>query len=52
MSTRDKLIRDHYMFQDGDECMEAAGLYRDWPSGRGIFYNDDKNFLIWVNEED
>jgi len=27
-------------------------LNRDWPSGRGIFHNDAKTFLVWVNEED
>ena len=32
--------------------MEACGLNRDWPRGRGIFHNNDKTFLVWVNEED
>ncbi len=32
--------------------MEACNCNRDWPSGRGIFHNDDKTFLVWVNEED
>jgi len=32
--------------------LEAAGLNRDWPSGRGIFHNHDKTFLVWLNEED
>ncbi len=32
--------------------MEACNLNRDWPSGRGIFHNDEKTFLVWVNEED
>jgi creatine kinase/arginine kinase len=32
--------------------LDAAGLNRDWPSGRGIFHNDAKTFLTWVNEED
>jgi creatine kinase/arginine kinase len=27
-------------------------LNRDWPEGRGIFHNDAKTFLVWVNEED
>jgi creatine kinase/arginine kinase len=27
-------------------------LNRDWPSGRGIFHNDLKTFLVWINEED
>merc|ERR1712013_804298 len=30
----------------------VAGMERDWPEGRGIFHNDKKTFLIWVNEED
>jgi len=25
---------------------------REWPEARGIFYNDAKTFLVWVNEED
>ena len=32
--------------------MEACGVNRDWPEGRGIFHNNDKTFLVWVNEED
>ena len=32
--------------------MVACNLNRDWPSGRGIFHNDAKTFLVWVNEED
>ncbi len=27
-------------------------MARDWPDARGIFHNNDKNFLVWVNEED
>lgn len=33
-------------------CLETCGAYRDWPSGRGIFFNADKTFIVWVNEED
>lgn len=32
--------------------MAACNLNRDWPEGRGIFHNNDKTFLVWVNEED
>ena len=32
--------------------MEACGLNREWPDGRGIFHNNSKTFLVWVNEED
>ena len=27
-------------------------MARDWPDARGIWHNDAKNFLVWVNEED
>jgi creatine kinase/arginine kinase len=27
-------------------------LTGDWPEARGIFHNNDKTFLVWVNEED
>lgn len=27
-------------------------MNREWPEGRGIFHNDAKTFLVWVNEED
>merc|ERR1712151_250347 len=47
-----QLIDDHFLFKEGDRFLAACNLNRDWPSGRGIFYNNDKTFLIWVNEED
>ncbi len=47
-----KLIEDHFLFKAGDRYLEAAGLNRDWPEGRGIFHNDEKTFLVWINEED
>jgi len=40
------------LFKEGDRFLEACGLNRDWPEGRGIFHNNDKTFLVWVNEED
>ena len=47
-----ELIEDHFLFKAGDRFLEAAGLNRQWPKGRGIFHNDEKTFLVWVNEED
>ena len=46
------LISDHFLFKAGDRFLESAGLNRDWPDGRGIFHNDEKTFLVWINEED
>ncbi len=50
--TQKQLIEDHFLFKAGDRFLEAAGLNRDWPSGRGIFHNSAKSFLVWINEED
>ena len=49
---RQKLVDDHFLFVSGDKNLTAAGMERDWPEGRGIFHNEEKNFLVWVNEED
>lgn len=49
---RNELIADHFLFKAGDRFLEAAGLNREWPLGRGIYHNDEKTFLLWVNEED
>merc|ERR1711990_181636 len=47
-----QLIADHFLFKGGDKYLESAGLEREWPEARGIFHNDAKTFLVWVNEED
>jgi len=54
MSKKDQeqLIEDHFLFKEGDRFLESCNLNRDWPSGRGIFHNANKTFLVWVNEED
>jgi creatine kinase/arginine kinase len=49
---QDALIKDHFLFKEGDRFLDAAGLNGDWPEGRGIYHNNDKTFLVWVNEED
>merc|ERR1719361_735037 len=49
---RNQLIADHFLFKEGDRFLEACNLNRNWPEGRGIFHNNDKTFLVWVNEED
>lgn len=51
-ATQEQLINDHFLFKEGDRFLEACNLNRDWPSGRGIFHNATKTFIIWVNEED
>jgi len=47
-----QLIEDHFLFKGGDKYLQSSGLEREWPEARGIFHNDNKTFLVWVNEED
>jgi len=49
---KDGLIADHFLFKGGDKYLESCGLERDWPEARGIYHNNAKTFLVWVNEED
>merc|ERR1711887_302073 len=49
---RQQLVDDHFLFVSGDRNLTVAGMERDWPEGRGIYHNEAKTFLVWVNEED
>merc|ERR1719421_392019 len=41
------------LFQEPDSTLLlASGMGRHWPDVRGIFANEEKNFLVWTNEED
>lgn len=47
------LIDDHFLFDKPvSPLLTCAGMARDWPDARGIWHNNEKTFLIWVNEED
>jgi len=50
--TRAQLVADHFLFKKGDRFLASAGINNFWPKGRGIFFNDAKTFLVWINEED
>ena len=50
---QDQLIDDHFLFDKPvSPLLTCAGMARDWPDARGIWHNADKNFLVWINEED
>merc|ERR1719376_1857240 len=50
---QDQLINDHFLFDKPvSPLLTCAGMARDWPDGRGIWHNDTKTLLVWVNEED
>lgn len=48
------MIRDHLLFKpmDGDRYLSAAGISHNWPHGRGCYVSHDREFIIWVGEED
>ena len=48
-----QLINDHFLFDEPvSPLLTSARMARDWPDARGIWHNENKNFLLWVNEED
>jgi creatine kinase len=48
-----QLIDDHFLFQKPTgHLMTNSNAVRDWPDARGIWHNNEKTFLIWINEED
>lgn len=50
---QEQLIADHFLFDKPvSPLLTSAGMARDWPDARGIWHNEDKNFLVWINEED
>jgi len=50
----DALQANGFLFQKPGpmQLLGAAGAGRSWPDGRGIFHNETKTVLSWVNEED
>merc|ERR1712149_140355 len=50
---QDQLIADHFLFDKPvSPLLTCGGMARDWPDARGIWHNDNKDFLVWINEED
>ncbi len=50
---QDQLIADHFLFDKPvSPLLLSSNMARGWPDARGIWHNDAKNFLVWVNEED
>lgn len=49
-----KMREDHYLFNDmtTDNHLTTSGIASDWPYGRGIWFSEDRQKMIWVGEED
>jgi len=53
-ATEESLLSQGFLFQipTARNLLTGAGAARNWPASRGIFHNDAKTALAWVNEED
>lgn len=51
---RNMLLENGFLFQipKTTNLLWHAGAARNWPKDRGIFHNEAKTALCWVNEED
>lgn len=51
---KEDLRSQGFLFQlpKNTNCLYFSGACSNWPHARGIFHNDEKTFLAWVNEED
>lgn len=49
-----ELVNDHIMFKDmsHDSYLNSAGISSNWPFGRGCYVSADREFIVWVGEED
>ena len=46
-------FQDHFLFDKPvSPLLLSSGMGRDWPDARGIWHNNRRTFLVWVNEED
>ncbi|KAM3725757.1 putative arginine kinase [Dirofilaria immitis] len=50
--TQDELDNKQLLFSNNNCLLKHANAYNAWPKGRGVFYNKDKSFLVWINEEE
>jgi len=49
----EKWIDEHLLYDKPvSPLLISSGMARDWPDGRGFFFNKEKTLVIWVNEED
>ena len=50
---QNQLIDDHFLIDKPvSPLLTCAGMAHDWPDAHGIWHNNAKNFLVWINEED
>ncbi|VDM97440.1 unnamed protein product [Thelazia callipaeda] len=56
VSNMTKEMQDDFGFKhilpDNTVALNYPHLYNSWPSGRGVFHNKNKSFIVKVNDED
>jgi len=49
---KNEFMRSKFIFSNEDKYLSSTQIFQNWPDNRGVFYNNDKDFFVWVNEED
>lgn len=47
--TKARLKAEGLVFDKGDEAKQAAGSSRHWPTGRAVYFSQDRSFVTYVN---
>ena len=43
------MFEQHVIFKGESNYLKTAGIYDDWPVGRGAYISNNKNFMVWIN---
>jgi hypothetical protein len=49
---KEALLKANFLLPPVNKNLEAIGFSKDWPTGRGVFFNKDMNFFVWINREE
>ncbi|CAF1123476.1 unnamed protein product [Didymodactylos carnosus] len=50
---QEKLVNDGiFLFKPMSMSWLSSGIARDWPDGRSLYFNQDKDFYAWINQKD
>merc|ERR1719427_2322891 len=49
---REQMVAQHLIFTQCDSYLTDGGACQHWPTGRAVFLNTARTFVVWVGEED
>ncbi len=52
LESKTNFLKSNYFPKKGDRFQEAAGITRDFPISRGVYLSANRDFMLWLNEED